>query len=647
MAKHYDEFDLVFQSSGEHYTVQLLNSPLGQADGEFRLPFTQGELRDFYNRIGQRNRSTRRVDSPDLDAAKKFGGSLFRATFQGELLGRLRASADRSRASGRGLRVRLRLKGTPLLAEMPWEFLYDSEQDHFLAMSSRTPVVRYLELAQNIAPLKVRLPLKILVVIAGPGNLPRLDAEGEWERLQTSLGALVGDGVVVLERLPVATLDALRRRARGAPFHVLHFIGHGSFDSVLGDGALHFEDAKGMSDPVSGHLLGSLLRDHDSLRLAVLNACEGARQSAEDPFSGVAQSLCQQQMPAVIAMQFEISDDAAKRFSEEFYAAIADCSPVDAAVADSRKALFGGRFGQEWPTPVLYMRSPDGMLFDIQRKPKVPGKPAEAKPLRDAEEEQRGAEARRRVDAERAAVEAKASAEAAEVERLAEEGRRAADARRKAEVERDIAEAQRRAEKDREALEAWRRDEAVRKAGEVVRAAEAERVATRDEAARKAAEVVRAARAAAELAELRARAEAERVAALEKSKAKWFGSAVVAGTAVVGCFLGAVWKEMEKPPFTNGALVFGIFCALLSGLLARLLFRKIPHARWWAAACGFLFVIGYVSAAGETVPPGGQGGLLAILWTLAVTLGPLRAKGATPVPPPEVVHRPSPPPPRP
>jgi CHAT domain-containing protein len=75
-----------------------------------------------------------------------------------------------------------------------------------------------------------------------------------------------------------------RRAARGEPFHILHFIGHGGFDKVVEDGVLHFEDATGMSDPIQGYLLGNTLRDHTSLRLAVLNACEGARQSVEDPF---------------------------------------------------------------------------------------------------------------------------------------------------------------------------------------------------------------------------------------------------------------------------------------------------------------------------------------------------------------------------
>jgi tetratricopeptide (TPR) repeat protein len=377
MLRHYDDFELVIQASGETYIVQLLNSPAGQASGQFIPPFTQVELSNFYSRIGQMRRSTRRIDSPDLEAAKKFGDQLFHAVFTGELLGQLRTSMDRCHEHGRGLRIRLRLKGVPALAELPWEFLYDLEQDHFLATSTLTPMVRYLDLPQTVPTLRVRPPLRVLVVLAGPRNLPGLDAEGEWERLKTSLAPLEANGAILLERLTAGTLDCLRRRARGEPFHILHFIGHGGFDQTAGDGVLHFEDPKGMSDPVPGQLLGNILRDHDCLRLAVLNACEGARQSGQDPFSGVAQSLCQQRLPAVVAMQFEISDDAAKTFAEEFYGAIADGLPVDAAVSESRKALFSGRFGQEWATPVLYMRSSSGVLFDVQRraKPAVEPKP--------------------------------------------------------------------------------------------------------------------------------------------------------------------------------------------------------------------------------------------------------------------------------
>lgn len=396
MARQYDDFEMVIQASGESYSVQLLNSPAGQANCDFKLPFTGAELSNFYTRIGQVHRSTRRAGTPDSEAARKFGDKLFHSVFNGEMLGQLRSSMDRSHAQGRGLRIRLRLKGVPELAELPWEFLYDSEQDHFLATSTTTPLVRFLDLPQCVMPLKVRPPVRVLVVIAGPRNLARLDAEGEWNRLCSSLAALESRGMIVLERLPEATMDALRRRARGEPFHILHFIGHGDFDESAGDGVLEFEDAKGMSDPVSGRFLGGILRDHDTLRLAVLNACEGARQSNRDPFSGVAQSLCQQRLPAVVAMQFEISDEAAKTFAEEFYSAISDGLPVDASLSEARKALFTARYGQEWATPVLYMRSPSGLLFDVQRRPKpVPARPEDQPNRIEAEREGMRAEADR------------------------------------------------------------------------------------------------------------------------------------------------------------------------------------------------------------------------------------------------------------
>ena len=58
-------------------------------------------------------------------------------------------------------------------------------------------------------------------------------------------------------------------------------------------------------------------------------------------------------------MQFEITDDAAITFSHDFYAAIADGYPVDAALAEARKAIFTSGNDVEWGTPVLYMRTPD------------------------------------------------------------------------------------------------------------------------------------------------------------------------------------------------------------------------------------------------------------------------------------------------
>jgi hypothetical protein len=75
-------------------------------------------------------------------------------------------------------------------------------------------------------------------------------------------------------------------------------------------------------------------------------------------------------IPAVLAMQYEITDQAAMALSRAFYDALADGLPVDTAVSEARKAInLEVENTLEWGTPVLYMRSPDGVLFDLTEKP--------------------------------------------------------------------------------------------------------------------------------------------------------------------------------------------------------------------------------------------------------------------------------------
>jgi hypothetical protein len=227
--------------------------------------------------------------------------------------------------------------------------------------------VRYLDLPEPIRPLLIKPPLRVLVVISSPTESARLDTEGEWKRLGGALQHLEQTGQVTLERLDEATLPALQRRLRQGDYHVFHFIGHGGFDPSLQDGILMFEDEQERGRPVSGQSLGVALQSHPSIRLAFLNACEGARAGAADPFGGTAQSLVQQGIPSVIAMQFEISDEAALTFASEFYGALADGYPVDAALGQSRQAVYNQGRTLEWATPVLYLRTPDGRIFDIER----------------------------------------------------------------------------------------------------------------------------------------------------------------------------------------------------------------------------------------------------------------------------------------
>jgi hypothetical protein len=68
----------------------------------------------------------------------------------------------------------------------------------------------------------------------------------------------------------------------------------------------------------------------------------------------------------VIAMQFEIADEVAGTFAHEFYGALSDGYPIDAALTEARKAIFATGRDVEWGTPVLYLRAPDGRIFDVQ-----------------------------------------------------------------------------------------------------------------------------------------------------------------------------------------------------------------------------------------------------------------------------------------
>ena len=456
-----------------------------------------------------------------MERAREFGGLLFDALFSSRVRDLYRDCFASARADGKGLRLKLSLGQVPELTDVPWEYLYDSPA--FLSISQFTPVVRYLELPRARAPLAVEHPLRVLAMISAPRGMDALDVEDERRKVEQALqGRLLDDDLVEITWLEQATLRALQRELRRGPYHVFHFIGHGAYDSGLGESVLLLEDEDGRARPVSGAQLGTILADHTSLRLAVLNACEGARTSRDDPFSGVAAALVQHELPAVIAMQFEITDRAAIIFAEEFYAALVDGLPVDAALAETRKAIYADGNDIEWGTPVLFMRVRDGRIFEL---PKRPAEEAVRVAVEQATAERAVQEQAERQEAVRVAVE-QATAERA-VQEQAERQEAERVAVEQATAERAVQEQAERQEAERVAAEQATAERAVQEQAErqeaervAVEQAEAERAvqeqAERQEAERVAVEQAEAERAVQEQAE---RQEAERVA-VEQAEAE-------------------------------------------------------------------------------------------------------------------------------
>lgn len=364
----YLDFDIVVDRAPAGYEVRVLASPVGGARHAFD-PLSEVEaerVNTFRAIVGGHRAGKRRIDSPEMHAAKDIGGRLFRRAFGGEVGECWRSSLDRVRAlPNTGLRVRLRMGSAPELAELPWEYLYDATENQFISLSVYTPLVRFLEIRRPTQPLAVTPPLRVLVMISNPSDIDDLDVEEEWRQLREAVADIETRGLVTFDRLENATLEELQRQLRKHRYHVFHYIGHAGFDEVSDDGQLVLENERGRSQLVSAERLGNILHDEDSLRLAILNACEGARSSRRDPFSGLAQSLVQKGIPAVIAMQFEISDNAAITFSHEFYRALGEGFPADAALGEARKMISNGN-DLEWGTPVLFLRAPDAALFDVQ-----------------------------------------------------------------------------------------------------------------------------------------------------------------------------------------------------------------------------------------------------------------------------------------
>lgn len=306
---------------------------------------------------------TRRASSPDEARIQYVGGHLFRRLFAGELSGLLRATRNEAQRAGKHVRVVLQIE-PPELAGLPWEFLYNAEHDEYLAKACllvRNPMVPTPE-----QPLRVESPIRILAMSAAPSNLPKIDVEDERARLEEALAEATASGHAELHWVPGETKHSLLDTLRRGPWHVFHFIGHGDFDEAAGQGTLALTGPDGRADAVTASQLSSAFGNHPAMRMVVLNACRSARSSTEDAFSGLAAALVRRSMPAVVAMQYEISDPAALEFSRALYGAIADGEPVDFAVRFAREAVSWAQNGTlEWGTPVLFLRAPDGRIFDI------------------------------------------------------------------------------------------------------------------------------------------------------------------------------------------------------------------------------------------------------------------------------------------
>lgn len=381
----YRELEISLSSAEEGYEAVARTGLFDEAREGFVPPVDRSELaslgrraeQEVALRIGRRAGDTTRapgdgiaeppVPAPAPMSPRHLGTALFEALFTGsvgQMYRRCVRELESSERAKAGLRLRLVFRHDDpdlgFLTALPWELLYDEAGGGFLGRQPGRTLVRDLEAGQRAEALIVEPPLRVLIVDSGAGDLALHLERGRIGRVLRENQAFE---VSVLDR---PTLGELREALEERRIHVLHFMGHGGYHDAAGVGAIFFVDRFDRESQVLGEVLAEQLLGLADLRLAVFNTCKSGMQAGA---RGVASArLLRPDPPAIVAMQYPISDQAAITFSRRFYGALALGQPVDAAIGAARLALAAE--SSEWATPVLYMPSRDGVLFRFQGAPR-------------------------------------------------------------------------------------------------------------------------------------------------------------------------------------------------------------------------------------------------------------------------------------
>jgi hypothetical protein len=243
------------------------------------------------------------------------------------------------------------------IAALPWEFLYHRQGDAFLATDRRVafshrrfgwPLKPTEPIAEALRIVLVRLQPKGLEPVA----LTRItNYLTELARKQARL-----QPPMVLEDPEPLAIEETLERVRP---HILHLVLHGRFEEQGTRFAL--AGAAGQVVRWYGDKSLAEMFSANPPRLVLLQACEGGRLSDARSFANGAAWLVRQNVPAVAAMRYPITNEAGWTFAEKLYERLLMGDDLDAAAQLARRALAHGEAqdshaARDFGAPVLWMR---------------------------------------------------------------------------------------------------------------------------------------------------------------------------------------------------------------------------------------------------------------------------------------------------
>lgn len=300
------------------------------------------------------------------EALKKFGVMLFKSLFDGnpELKKQYQKLA---------LQTPIVLQfdsETSELLTLPWEYLSEPGK-HAKQVAAFYPFIRRFGKPKQFYTVKDR-SLRLLIVIAEPIEEQQFNGRSCHDRILEILKPMISEGWLELTFLPLpATPDRFASYLTEHQYDIVHFIGHGTY------GGLCFEGEHGETRAVNADKIRTLFAQK-SINLVILTACPSGALPDPDPLSGIATSLIEAGIPAVVSMQFVAQTDPALRFIEDLYRSLIGekKQTIASAVRESRaNRYFSAQFTDvyQWGVPVIYLQAQDISIFEgiIKGRPDV------------------------------------------------------------------------------------------------------------------------------------------------------------------------------------------------------------------------------------------------------------------------------------
>ena len=353
----YVDFEIEIEPTTPNNYLVRVRSEAGQDRATMTLPTTNEIYTNFINSLTY-NLPTNAAQE------REFGKLLYETLMQGKIREAFRAARDVAERNDQILRIKLsidpNISALVEVAAVPWEF---AVSDVGVPLSTEFSFCRFLARDEPLPKLTVAdAKLKVLLAWALPKELAAqhpVNVEAEVAAIQAALKPLEDAGKLTIIVEPHLTGLKLQDRIDNDEPHIIHFVGHGVFEG--GIGSLVLERPNGSRHDMPVNILVSNLRT-SNVRLVVLNACSTGTVSL-NLLQGIAPALLAANIPAVVAMQSALNDEAGVVFAKYFYTNLAENKPIDLCVSRGRRAILNSTGTRDWGLATLYMRAPDGILF--------------------------------------------------------------------------------------------------------------------------------------------------------------------------------------------------------------------------------------------------------------------------------------------